>query len=64
MTVGISSLVDVRPADPGAVVEMAAMRKRPDSLLGPTGKLMVIAADHPARGGLRAGADPFAMADR
>ena len=29
MTVGISSLVDVRAADPGAVVEMAAMRKRP-----------------------------------
>ena len=27
-------------------------------------KLMIIAADHPARGALAAGADPLAMADR
>jgi hypothetical protein len=33
-------------------------------VLGEHGKLMIIAADHPARGALRAGADPLAMADR
>ncbi|NEA30004.1 Cgl0159 family (beta/alpha)8-fold protein, partial [Actinomadura bangladeshensis] len=31
---------------------------------GPTGRLMLIAADHPARGALAAGGDPLAMADR
>ncbi|MVA77188.1 deoxyribose-phosphate aldolase [Auraticoccus sp. F435] len=31
---------------------------------GPEEKLLVIAADHPARGALAAGGDPFAMADR
>ena len=36
----------------------------PTSLLGEHGRLMMIAADHPARGALRAGADPLAMADR
>jgi hypothetical protein len=33
-------------------------------LLGDHGKLMIIAADHPARGALRAGPRPMAMADR
>ena len=41
-----------------------AARRRPTSLLGEHGRLMIIAADHPARGALRAGADPLAMADR
>ncbi|MDN5748893.1 MAG: aldolase [Pseudonocardia sp.] len=57
-------LVDTRVRRPGAVAEAAAGRRRPDSLLGSHGRLMMIAADHPARGALRAGERPFAMADR
>jgi DhnA family fructose-bisphosphate aldolase class Ia len=57
-------LVNARAMRPGAVAEAAAARRKPTSMLGPTGRLMVIAADHPARGALRAGADPLAMADR
>ncbi|MGH3373749.1 MAG: Cgl0159 family (beta/alpha)8-fold protein, partial [Actinoallomurus sp.] len=33
-------------------------------LLGPSGRLMIVAADHPARGALAAGDRPLAMADR
>ena len=43
---------------------MAAARRLPDGLTGSTGRLMLVAADHPARGALRAGEDPLAMADR
>ncbi|HSK26728.1 MAG TPA: hypothetical protein VK894_07450 [Jiangellales bacterium] len=64
MPVDVRPLVQVRATRPQAVAEAAAARRRPDSLLGPTGRLMVIAADHPARGALRAGPDPLAMADR
>ena len=49
---------------PSAVARLAAERELPTSVLGPTGRLMVVAADHGARGVLRAGDDPFAMADR
>ena len=50
--------------DPRAIAEAAASRVRPPSLLGEHGRLMMIAADHPARGALRAGERPLAMADR
>lgn len=59
----ISDLTGVRAARPGAIAEAAAARvrrSRPDADAG----LMVIAADHPARGALGAGGDPVAMADR
>ncbi|HEY0808254.1 MAG TPA: hypothetical protein VGD84_24515, partial [Pseudonocardiaceae bacterium] len=49
---------------PGAIAEAAARRKRPESLLGAHGRLMMIAADHPARAALGAGDRPMAMADR
>lgn len=39
-------------------------RKRPTNLLGPHGKMFVIAADHAARGALSAGSNPLAMGDR
>lgn len=64
MPVDVRDLVETRVSDPGAVVAAAAGRRRPDSLLGPTGRLMVIAADHTARGFLGAGSEPAAMADR
>ena len=64
MPVDMRELVRTRATDPGAIAAAAASRRRPDSLLGPTGRLMVIAADHTARGVLGAGTEPDAMADR
>ncbi|MEV4167697.1 Cgl0159 family (beta/alpha)8-fold protein [Nonomuraea dietziae] len=60
----LATLVETRANRPAAIAEAAALRLRPDSLLGEHGKLMVIAADHPARGALSAGNRPMAMADR
>ncbi|WP_433557672.1 Cgl0159 family (beta/alpha)8-fold protein [Pseudonocardia xinjiangensis] len=60
----LRNLIDSRVRRPQAVVEAAARRRRPGSLLAEHGKLMMIAADHPARGALRAGGRPLAMADR
>src|SRR5689334_24352484 len=60
----IAELISTRINRPEAIAEAAAARRRPASLLGDHGKLMIIAADHPARGALRAGADPFAMGNR
>ncbi|WP_091123317.1 Cgl0159 family (beta/alpha)8-fold protein [Nocardioides terrae] len=50
--------------DPGAIARAYADRRAAEGLVGATGKLMLIAADHTARGVLRVGADPLAMADR
>jgi hypothetical protein len=60
----LAELLDIRVREPGRVAELAAARTRPTSLVGATGRLMLVAADHPARGALRAGANPMAMADR
>jgi hypothetical protein len=60
----IAGLTGIRAGEPGAVAELAAARTRPTSALGARGRALIIAADHPARGSLRAGADPLAMADR
>ena len=60
----IEAIMTARATEPDAIAEAAARRVRPERLLGPSGKLMVIAADHPARGSLQAGADAMAMADR
>jgi Cgl0159-like len=58
------AVLDVRTRRPGAIMEAARRRQRPTSLFNEYGKLMVIAADHPARGALRAGSRGLAMADR
>ncbi|HZC27736.1 MAG TPA: deoxyribose-phosphate aldolase, partial [Actinopolymorphaceae bacterium] len=61
--VDLAGLVATRLHEPGAVAAAyAARRRRP--LVAATGQLMIIAADHPARGALRAGDRPDAMADR
>jgi hypothetical protein len=60
----IADLVSARVQRPQAVAEAAAARRRPASFFGPHGKLMIIAADHPARGALRAGPDALAMGNR
>jgi hypothetical protein len=60
----LRQLVETRVYRPQAIAEAAAQRQA--ASLDPTGhgKLMIIAADHPARGALRAGDQPFAMGHR
>jgi DhnA family fructose-bisphosphate aldolase class Ia len=58
------SLLTTRAERPEAIREAAAARRRPPSLFNEQGRLMMIAADHPARGALRAGDRPMAMGDR
>ena len=60
----LKTILDVRTRRPHAIGEAAAARSRRQSLLGDDGKLFIIAADHPARGALRAGDRPMALADR
>jgi uncharacterized protein len=60
----LQRIVTQRVLRPGTVAEAAHRRRRPESLLGEHGRLMMIAADHPARGALRAGDRSLAMADR
>ena len=57
-------IVETRRSRPEAIAVAAAGRRRRSELVGETGRLMLIAADHPARGALRVGDDPLAMADR
>ncbi|MFI9076272.1 deoxyribose-phosphate aldolase [Streptomyces sioyaensis] len=63
MTPRISDLATLRARHPEAVAEAAAARTR-RPLLGDSGRLMIIAADHPARGALAVGDRQFAMANR
>ncbi|WP_214402799.1 Cgl0159 family (beta/alpha)8-fold protein [Pseudonocardia lacus] len=60
----LAELVATRVHRPDAIAEAAARRRRPASLLDDHGRLMMIAADHPARGALRAGERALAMAHR
>ena len=60
----LARILEARVSRPGAIAEAAARRRRPSSLFGPSGRMMIIAADHPARGALRAGDRPLAMGDR
>lgn len=63
MTVDLTELVRLRTERPEAVAEAAARRTR-RPLLGASGRLMIVAADHPARGALGAGDHKLAMANR
>ncbi|HET6637810.1 MAG TPA: hypothetical protein VFH82_03400 [Gemmatimonadota bacterium] len=57
------SLIDARARHPERIAELArARRRRP--MLREEGTLFLVAADHPARGVLKAGDRPLAMADR
>ncbi|MFJ8196417.1 deoxyribose-phosphate aldolase [Streptomyces sp. NPDC096152] len=63
MTLSIPDLTTVRARHPEAVAEAAARRvRRP--LIGAGGRLMIVAADHPARGALGVGSRGLAMANR
>jgi uncharacterized protein len=57
-------LLMTRTFHPHEIADAYARRRRPMSLLNADGNMFLVAADHPARGALRAGADPMAMADR
>jgi DhnA family fructose-bisphosphate aldolase class Ia len=59
----IRGLRAIRLHRPEAIAAAAARRRRRPPA-GGSGRLMLIAADHPARGALGVGADPLAMADR
>ncbi len=58
-----AELRELRATRPEAVADLAARRAR-RPLLGADGKLMIVAADHPARGALGVRDVPDAMADR
>lgn len=59
----LAGLRDTRARFPGAVRDALRGRRR-RSVLGADGRLMLIAADHPARGALGVRDQPRAMADR
>ncbi|MER5576217.1 Cgl0159 family (beta/alpha)8-fold protein [Streptomyces massasporeus] len=63
MTVDVSELVRLRSQRPEAIAEAAARRPRRPLLKG-DGRLMIVAADHPARGALGVGGRALAMANR
>src|SRR5215472_10112288 len=60
----IAEVIETRVRRPGRIAEAAARRARAPSVVGPGGRLVIVAADHPARGALRAGRSPLAMAGR
>src|SRR5215467_10043461 len=60
----IAQVIETRVRRPGQIAEAAAARARAPSIVGPDGRLVIVAADHPARGTLRAGRRRLAMADR
>jgi DhnA family fructose-bisphosphate aldolase class Ia len=59
----ISELNEIRSRDPGRIMRLLAARRKRE-VLGPDGKLMIIACDHPARGALSAAGRATAMASR
>ncbi|MFJ9903389.1 deoxyribose-phosphate aldolase [Streptomyces sp. NPDC101152] len=63
MSLSITDLVSVRARHPEAIAEAAARRRR-RPLVGDSGRLMIVAADHPARGALGVGGRGLAMANR
>ncbi len=61
--VQVGDLAELRARRPRAVAEAAAARSR-RPLLGADGRLLLVAADHPARGALGVRDQPHAMASR
>lgn len=60
----VGAIVETRVRRPEEIAAAAGRRKRRSALVGDSGKLFLVAADHVARGVLRAGADADAMRDR
>ena len=59
-----AEVTELRSRDPLAIGRALAARRRRPSFLPPDGRLMLVAADHPARGALAAQGRPTAMASR
>ena len=59
----LARLTETRVSDPDFAWRAARMRVRRERL-APSGKLNILAADHPARNVTKVGADPLAMSDR
>jgi DhnA family fructose-bisphosphate aldolase class Ia len=59
----MAQITEVRVSAPATIVEMARARARRRQLTT-DGRLMIIAADHPAHHDTRVGANPLAMANR
>jgi hypothetical protein len=59
-----AEVTELRARRPEAVGEALAARRRRSTFLPPDGRLMLIAADHPARGALAAQGRPTAMSSR
>ena len=60
----IAEIISARVYRPEYVTEAAAARQRAATLVGEDGRMVIIAADHPARGSLGVGSQRLAMADR
>ena len=60
----IAEVIETRVRGPRADRRGGGARARAASVVGPHGRLVIVAADHPARGTLRAGRKRLAMADR
>ena len=59
----LADVREIRARHPELLAE-AALRRQRRPLLGPSGRLLLVAADHPARGALGVRDEPTAMADR
>jgi DhnA family fructose-bisphosphate aldolase class Ia len=59
----VAEINEIRTRDPRRIKRLLASRRKRE-LLGPDGKLMIIACDHPARGALGAAGRKMAMASR
>ncbi|MCW2810982.1 MAG: hypothetical protein JWP61_1440 [Friedmanniella sp.] len=59
----VHDINEVRAREPQRIRQLLASRRRRD-LLGPDGRLMIVACDHPARGALSATGRPMAMGNR
>ncbi|QTE30088.1 Cgl0159 family (beta/alpha)8-fold protein [Pengzhenrongella sicca] len=62
--IAIDEITRVRAQEPERIAQALRGRVRGAMPAEADAKLMIIAADHPARGALAAGADPMAMGDR
>jgi hypothetical protein len=60
---GYDDVTEVRATAPHRIAELARTRSR-RTVADTGGRMMLVAADHPARGALGVGSDPMAMADR
>ncbi|TQJ48810.1 deoxyribose-phosphate aldolase [Phycicoccus sp. SLBN-51] len=62
-SVSVADLTEIRVREPHRIAHAWANRRRRE-LVGPDGRLLIVAADHPARGSLGVRDDPVAMASR